>query len=54
MKDYIINESTKEEFDLVDYGIVEYNKNIKHGYEVFGVLDYCIIDHKRYYMKKNL
>lgn len=27
---------------------------IKHGYEVFGVLDDCPIEHKRYYMKKNI
>lgn len=27
---------------------------IKHGYEVFGVLDDCPKDHKRYYMKKVL
>lgn len=27
---------------------------IKHGYEVFGVLDDCPIDHKRYYLKKNI
>jgi len=25
---------------------------IKHGYQVFGVLDDCPIEHKRYYMKK--
>jgi len=27
---------------------------IKHGYEVFGVLDDCPQGHKRYYMKKAL
>ena len=27
---------------------------IKHGYEIFGVLDNCPIEHKRYYMKKNI
>lgn len=27
---------------------------IKHGYEVFGVLDDCPIEHKRYYMKKKI
>lgn len=27
---------------------------IKHGYEIFGVLDDCPIEHKRYYMKKNI
>lgn len=25
---------------------------LKHGYEVFGVLDDCPSEHKRYYMKK--
>jgi hypothetical protein len=27
---------------------------LKHGYEVFGVLDDCPPGHKRYYMKKVL
>lgn len=27
---------------------------IKQGYEIFGVLDDCPLDHKRYYMKKNI
>lgn len=27
---------------------------IRHGYEVFGVLDDCPKEHKRYYMKKNI
>jgi GNAT superfamily N-acetyltransferase len=27
---------------------------IKHGYEIFGVLDDCPPGHKRYYMKKSL
>ena len=27
---------------------------IRNGYEVFGVLDNCPIEHKRYYMKKNI
>lgn len=27
---------------------------IKHGYEVFGILDDCPEGHKRYYMKKKL
>lgn len=27
---------------------------IKHGFEVFGVLDDCPLEHKRYYMKKKL
>lgn len=26
----------------------------KHGFEIFGVLDDCPIEHKRYYMKKNI
>ncbi|WP_346915435.1 GNAT family N-acetyltransferase [Clostridium sp.] len=141
MKNYVIEESTREEYDLVDNGIVEYNLSkvsftqepsfmpinrvikasngdilaglnsilycwnclyidalwvrdefrkegygsvllievekiakekgcklihldtfdfqakdfyIKHGYEVFGVLDDCPMEHKRYYMKKNI
>lgn len=27
---------------------------LKHGYEVFGILDDCPVGHKRYYMKKSL
>lgn len=27
---------------------------IKHGYTVFGVLEDCPTDHKRYYMKKSI
>lgn len=27
---------------------------LKHGYEVFGILDDCPTGHKRYYMKKNI
>ncbi len=139
MENYVINESTREEYDLVDNGIVDYNVSkvpftqepaftsinrdikdlngdviaginsllycwnclyidvlwvkeecrkegygsillnevekiakekecklihldtfdfqakdfyIKHGYEVFGVLDDCPIEHKRYFLKK--
>ena len=27
---------------------------LKHGYEIFGVLEDCPVEHKRYYMKKNI
>ena len=27
---------------------------LKNGYKVFGVLDDCPLEHKRYYMKKNI
>lgn len=27
---------------------------IKHGYEVFGILDQCPENHKRYFLKKNI
>ena len=27
---------------------------IKHGYEVFGILDECPENHKRYFLKKNM
>ncbi|MCW6088562.1 GNAT family N-acetyltransferase [Clostridium sporogenes] len=27
---------------------------IRHGYEIFGVLDQCPENHKRYFMKKNI
>lgn len=27
---------------------------IKHGYEIFGILENCPLGHKRYYMKKSI
>ena len=27
---------------------------VKHGYEIFGILDQCPENHKRYFMKKNI
>lgn len=27
---------------------------LKHGYEIFGILEDCPSEHKRYYMKKNI
>lgn len=27
---------------------------LKHGYEIFGVLENCPVDHMRYYLKKNI
>ena len=27
---------------------------LKHGYEIFGVLEDCPMEHNRYYMKKNI
>ncbi len=27
---------------------------LKHGYEIIGVLDGCPLEHKVYYMKKNI
>ena len=27
---------------------------LKHGYEILGVLDDCPMEHKRYYIKKNI
>ena len=30
------------------------NFYLKHGYEIFGVLEDCPKDHKRYYLKKSL
>lgn len=27
---------------------------LKHGYEIFGVLEDCPLEYKRYYMKKNI
>jgi len=36
--------------DTFDFQAKEFY--LKHGYEVFGVLDDCPLEHKRYYMKK--
>lgn len=38
--------------DTFDFQAKEFY--LKHGYEVFGTLENCPLDHKRYYMKKNL
>jgi len=37
-------------------GIQAHSKDfyLKHGYEIFGVLDNCPKGHKRYYLKKTL
>ena len=36
--------------DTFDFQAKEFY--IKHGYEIFGILDDCPLEHKRYYMKK--
>lgn len=68
MNDYIIRESNHIEADFIVDKIVEYNLsifpskqetkffelNLKHGYEVFGVLDECPEGHERYFLKKTL
>ena len=38
--------------DTYDFQALDFY--LKHGYEVFGVLDDCPKDHKRYYLKKRL
>lgn len=40
------------ELDTFDFQAKDFY--IKHGYEVFGVLDHCPEGHKRYYLKKSL
>ncbi|MBV1820626.1 hypothetical protein [Anaerosalibacter bizertensis] len=58
MKKYVIKESTKEKecklihLDTFDFQAKDFY--IKHGYEVFGILDDCPSGHKMYYMKKNI
>lgn len=38
--------------DTFDFQALDFY--LKHGYEVFGVLEDCPKDHKRYYLKKHL
>jgi ribosomal protein S18 acetylase RimI-like enzyme len=38
--------------DTFDFQAKEFY--IKHGYEIFGTLDGCPLEHKRYYMKKSV
>lgn len=38
--------------DTFDFQAKEFY--LKHGYEVFGVLEDCPVDHKRYYLKKRI
>lgn len=38
--------------DTFDFQALDFY--LKHGYEVFGVLEDCPKDHKRYYLKKKL
>ncbi len=38
--------------DTFDFQAKEFY--LKHGYEIHGVLENCPMDHKRYYLKKNL
>jgi hypothetical protein len=44
--------ATLSHLDTFDFQAKDFY--LKHGYEVFGVLDDCPKDHKRYYMKKVL
>ena len=39
-------------FDTFDFQAKDFY--LKHGYEIFGVLEDCPKGHKRYYLKKNL
>lgn len=38
--------------DTFDFQALDFY--LKHGYEIFGVLEDCSKDHKRYYLKKGL
>lgn len=38
--------------DTFDFQAKEFY--LKHGYEIHGVLENCPMEHKRYYLKKNL
>lgn len=44
--------STLSHFDTFDFQAKDFY--LKHGYEVFGVLEDCPPGHKRYYLKKVL
>ena len=44
--------STLVHLDTFDFQALDFY--LKNGYEIFGVLDDCPKDHKRYYLKKSL
>ncbi len=44
--------STLAHLDTFDFQALDFY--LKHGYEIFGVLDDCPKGHKRYYLKKSL
>jgi GNAT superfamily N-acetyltransferase len=44
--------ATLAHLDTFDFQTLDFY--LKHGYEVFGVLEDCPKDHKRYYLKKSL
>lgn len=55
----LINEVEKEAMDkgcrLIHLDTFDFQAKdfyLKHGYEIFGVLEECPEDHKRYYLKK--
>ena len=39
---------------LDTFGFQSKDFYIKHGYDIFGILENCSAEHKRYYMKKDL
>ena len=45
-------EVTLIHFDTFDFQAKDFY--LKHGYEIFGILEDCPPGHKRYYLKKNL
>ncbi len=44
--------ATLAHFDTFDFQAKDFY--LKHGYEIFGTLDNCPTNHKRYYLKKVL
>ncbi|VYU00842.1 Uncharacterised protein [Clostridium tertium] len=57
MKSYSVKKSTKEEYNLIHLDTFDFQATdfyIKYGYKVFLVLDCSPMEHKRYYMKKNI
>ena len=54
-----VKESTRQKYNegfdklkTFDFQAKEFY--LKHGYEVFGVLEDCPADHQRYYLKKKI
>ena len=66
---FTIIPASRKEAELIDKKLAKFNNSqvpftqkqnptpafyLKHGYEIFGILEDCPKGHKRYYLKKSL